>query len=36
MYEMGEEVWDLLVHGNLLFTARNLDVNITEMMPGKK
>ncbi|RZF38235.1 zinc finger CCCH domain-containing protein 17 [Nilaparvata lugens] len=36
LYEMGEEIWDLLVHGDMLFTARNLDINITEMLPEKQ
>ena len=33
-YEVGEEVWDLLVKDNLLFTVRNIDVSVTEMIPG--
>lgn len=35
-YEVGEEVWDLLVKDNLLFTVRNLDVSVTEMIEGPK
>uniref|UniRef100_A0A1B6LR36 WD repeat-containing protein 55 homolog n=1 Tax=Graphocephala atropunctata TaxID=36148 RepID=A0A1B6LR36_9HEMI len=35
-YEVGEEVWDILVDGNFLFTVRNLDVSIIEMKPGGK
>ncbi|KAG8275468.1 hypothetical protein J6590_085372 [Homalodisca vitripennis] len=35
-YEVGEEVWDIIVNGNFLFTVRNLDVSIIEMKPGGK
>lgn len=33
-YEVGEEVWDLLVIENLLITVRNLDVSIIELKQG--
>lgn len=34
LYEVGEEVWDILVSDNCLLTVRNLDVSIIEMKPG--
>lgn len=33
-YETMEEIWDLLVIENTLYTARCLDVVVTEMKPG--
>ncbi|CAH0390333.1 unnamed protein product [Bemisia tabaci] len=35
-YETMEEIWDLLVIENTLYTARCLDVVVTEMKPGSK
>ncbi|XP_014252874.1 uncharacterized protein LOC106668536 [Cimex lectularius] len=35
-YYLHEDIADILVIGNLVFNARNVDVSVTEMMPGPR